>query len=189
MSIEKSLNSYTPVGEFDMMGISMTKDESEDPCCPGKKFDAVYYHIKVYRRPMFYIINYIFPSVLINAIGMISPSIFLPKETSDIFCTLMQFMNPGCMVFYVPNQSGEKVTLGISAMLTMVVFLMSMTTALPPATTTPLLSTAKIQILFKRFSLSENVWLKTTNDADFQVYTTALVCCWSHWKCCCRSWC
>jgi nicotinic acetylcholine receptor alpha-7 len=44
------------------------------------------------------------------------------------------------MVFYVPNDSGEKVTLGISAMLTMVVFLMTMTDAMPPATSTPLLS-------------------------------------------------
>jgi nicotinic acetylcholine receptor alpha-7 len=47
------------------------------------------------------------------------------------------------MVFYVPNDSGEKVTLGISAMLTMIVFLMSMTQTLPPATTTPLLSKRK----------------------------------------------
>ncbi|CAG0923505.1 unnamed protein product, partial [Notodromas monacha] len=114
MSATGVLDVYTPLGEFKMISLISSERTAYDPCCPGTMFDNVEYVIRIQRRPTFFIVNYIFPSVLINAIGV--------------------------MVFLVPCESGEKVTLGISAMLSMMVFLMSMTTTLPPATVTPLLS-------------------------------------------------
>ena len=45
------------------------------------------------------------------------------------------------LVFYVPSESGEKVTLGISALLSMTVFLMTIRESLPPTEKTPLIST------------------------------------------------
>ena len=43
-------------------------------------------------------------------------------------------------MFYVPSESGEKVTLGISALLSMTVFLMTIRESLPPTEKTPLIS-------------------------------------------------
>ena len=51
------------------------------------------------------------------------------------------------LVFYVPSESGEKVTLGISALLSMTVFLMTIRESLPPTEKTPLIS--KQRGLFK----------------------------------------
>ncbi|XP_037091004.1 neuronal acetylcholine receptor subunit alpha-7-like [Pollicipes pollicipes] len=47
---------------------------------------------------------------------------------------------PSLLVFYVPSESGEKVTLGISAVLSMTVFLMTIRESLPPTEKTPLIS-------------------------------------------------
>ncbi|XP_044010595.1 neuronal acetylcholine receptor subunit alpha-10-like isoform X2 [Aphidius gifuensis] len=47
---------------------------------------------------------------------------------------------PSLLVFYVPSESGEKVTLGISALLSMTVFLMTIRETLPPTEKTPLIS-------------------------------------------------
>lgn len=44
------------------------------------------------------------------------------------------------LVFYVPSESGEKVTLGISSLLSMTVFLMTIRESLPPTEKTPLIS-------------------------------------------------
>ncbi|KAA0194918.1 hypothetical protein HAZT_HAZT005348, partial [Hyalella azteca] len=43
------------------------------------------------------------------------------------------------LVFYVPSESGEKVTLGISALLSMTVFLITIRESLPPTEKTPLI--------------------------------------------------
>ena len=43
-------------------------------------------------------------------------------------------------VFLIPAESGEKITLGISTMLNMTVFLMTVTSGIPPTDQTPILS-------------------------------------------------
>ena len=48
------------------------------------------------------------------------------------------------LVFYVPSESGEKVTLGISAVLSMTVFLMTIRESLPPTEKTPLISKSNV---------------------------------------------
>jgi len=63
---------------------------------------------------LFYVFNMIMPCVLINGIAL--------------------------LVFYVPSESGEKVTLGISALLSMTVFLMTIRESLPPTEKTPLIT-------------------------------------------------
>jgi hypothetical protein len=49
------------------------------------------------------------------------------------------------LVFYVPPESGEKVTLGISALLSMTVFLMTIRESLPPTEKTPLISKSYVE--------------------------------------------
>ena len=77
----------------------------------------------VWRRPKFFLFNYIQPAVLINIITL--------------------------FVFLIPAESGEKVTLGISTMLNMTVFLMTVTSGIPPTDNTPILSkivTTKLEL-------------------------------------------
>lgn len=52
----------------------------------------------------------------------------------------ISFLFLALLVFYVPSESGEKVTLGISALLSMTVFLMTIRETLPPTEKTPLIS-------------------------------------------------
>ena len=72
------------------------------------------FYVVVWRRSTFYLINYILPAVLINIISL--------------------------FVFFMPSDSGEKITLGISAMLNMTVFLMAVIGDLPPTDKTSIIS-------------------------------------------------
>ena len=76
------------------------------------------------RRPKFFLFNYLQPAVLINILAL---SVALPPP-------LARF------VFLIPAESGEKITLGISTMLNMTVFLMTVTSGIPPTDQTPILS-------------------------------------------------
>ncbi|KAJ8688217.1 hypothetical protein QAD02_024012 [Eretmocerus hayati] len=54
--------------------------------------------------------------------------------------SVLLYLLKALLVFYVPSESGEKVTLGISALLSMTVFLMTIRETLPPTEKTPLIS-------------------------------------------------
>lgn len=78
-----------------------------------------------------------------NAPCSIFRSIFARKNSSDESQTFLTRFSSVCsalLVFYVPSESGEKVTLGISALLSMTVFLMTIRETLPPTEKTPLIS-------------------------------------------------
>jgi len=64
------------------------------------------FHITIRRKTLFYTVNLILPTVLIS-----------------FLCVL---------VFYLPAEAGEKVTLGISILLSLVVFLLLVSKILPP---------------------------------------------------------
>ena len=74
----------------------------------------------VWRRTAFYMVNYVLPALLINIISL--------------------------FVFMMPSESGEKITLGISAMLNMTVFLMAVVGELPPTDKTSIISKLLNQI-------------------------------------------
>ncbi len=67
---------------------------------------------------------------------------------------LFYFVYLALLVFFVPCDSGEKVTLGISALLSMTVFLMTIRESLPPTEKTPLI--CKIFHNYKKNSLQLN---------------------------------
>ena len=108
------------------------------------------YYLVVWRRPKFFLFNYIQPAVLINIIAL--------------------------FVFLIPAESGEKVTLGISTMLNMTVFLMTVTSGIPPTDNTPILSEILAPLL-------------TSYLIYLQVFTTPQWWCWprappaSVWSC------
>ena len=69
-------------------------------------------------------------------------------KQSFIYIYSLKNIFAALLVFYVPSESGEKVTLGISALLSMTVFLMTIRESLPPTEKTPLIS-KKIEIISK----------------------------------------
>ncbi|KYB28012.1 nicotinic acetylcholine receptor subunit alpha5 [Tribolium castaneum] len=110
---EGDVSNYQANGEFDLISFSSVKHIEFYSCCP-EPYPDITYTIKLKRRPLFYVFNLILPCILINGIAL--------------------------LVFYVPSESGEKVTLGISALLSMTVFLMTIRETLPPTEKTPLIS-------------------------------------------------
>ncbi|CAG0885853.1 unnamed protein product, partial [Cyprideis torosa] len=107
------LSNYQNNGEFHLEDFYAIRSVVNYSCCPEPYPDVTYY-LQMRRRPLFYVFNLILPCVLITGIAL--------------------------LVFYVPPESGEKVTLGISALLSMTVFLMTIRESLPPTEQTPLIS-------------------------------------------------
>ncbi|XP_008546274.2 neuronal acetylcholine receptor subunit alpha-7 [Microplitis demolitor] len=112
-SEQGDISNYQANGEFDLVNFTAQRNEEFYSCCP-EPYPDITYEIRLRRRPMFYVFNLILPCILINGIAL--------------------------LVFYVPSESGEKVTLGISALLSMTVFLMTIRETLPPTEKTPLIS-------------------------------------------------
>ncbi|XP_034234744.1 neuronal acetylcholine receptor subunit alpha-10-like [Thrips palmi] len=110
---EGDVSNYQANGEFDLVSFDAMKHVEYYSCCP-EPYPDITYVIRIRRRPLFYVFNLILPCILINCIAL--------------------------LVFYVPSESGEKVTLGISALLSMTVFLMTIRESLPPTEKTPLIS-------------------------------------------------
>ncbi|KAK3098816.1 hypothetical protein FSP39_023337 [Pinctada imbricata] len=85
------------------------------PCCPEPYPDVTYY-INMKRKPNFYIMNLIVPSFAITAMALLG--------------------------FMLPVESGEKVSLEITVMLSLAVFQLLVADKLPPsAEVTPLIAT------------------------------------------------
>jgi len=113
ISEKEILSLYSPSGVFELKKFWAERHEEKDPCCVDPFADVTYY-ILIWRRPEFFLFNYIQPAVLINILAL--------------------------FVFLIPAESGEKITLGISTMLNMTVFLMTVTSGIPPTDQTPILS-------------------------------------------------
>lgn len=109
---EGDMTNYQVNGEFNLDEFTAVRNVQVYSCCP-EPYPDITFILRLRRRPMFYVFNLILPCILINGIAL--------------------------LVFYVPPESGEKVTLGISTLLSMTVFLMLIRESLPPTEKTPLI--------------------------------------------------
>ncbi|XP_064169107.1 neuronal acetylcholine receptor subunit beta-4-like isoform X2 [Anguilla rostrata] len=97
-----SMDDFTPSGEWDILAL------------PGRRtvnpFDPTYvdvtYDFIIKRKPLFYTINLIIPCILITSLAI--------------------------LVFYLPSDCGEKMTLCISVLLALTVFLLLISKIVPP---------------------------------------------------------
>ncbi|CAL4066394.1 unnamed protein product, partial [Meganyctiphanes norvegica] len=87
------------------------KRKVKSPCCP-EPFSSITYEIQIQRRTVFSLFFFILPGILIN------------------ICAIL--------VFSLPAETNEKIMLGISSMLAMMVFIMAMTERLTPVEKLPL---------------------------------------------------
>ncbi|XP_043539935.1 neuronal acetylcholine receptor subunit beta-2-like, partial [Chiloscyllium plagiosum] len=97
-----SLDDFTPSGEWDIVALPGRRNENP--------YDHTYvditYDFIIRRKPLFYTINLIIPCMLITSLAI--------------------------LVFYLPSDCGEKITLCISVLLALTVFLLLISKIVPP---------------------------------------------------------
>uniref|UniRef100_A0A1I8HXS1 Neur_chan_LBD domain-containing protein n=1 Tax=Macrostomum lignano TaxID=282301 RepID=A0A1I8HXS1_9PLAT len=100
-------NFYNPEGqEWFVEKITHLREVKIFVCCKDDQFPNVHYRIHMRRRSLFYIMNLIFPCLLIYCCSFLG--------------------------FFLPVESGEKVNLEITILLALVVFLIIAGEVLPP---------------------------------------------------------
>uniref|UniRef100_A0A3Q3ICW9 Cholinergic receptor, nicotinic, beta 5a n=1 Tax=Monopterus albus TaxID=43700 RepID=A0A3Q3ICW9_MONAL len=97
-----SRDDFTPSGEWDI--VSLPARKNEDPS--DITYLDITYDFVIKRKPLFYTINLIIPCVLITSLAI--------------------------LVFYLPSDCGEKMTLCISVLLALTVFLLLISKIVPP---------------------------------------------------------
>ncbi|KAI4901605.1 hypothetical protein NFI96_026404 [Prochilodus magdalenae] len=97
-----SMDDFTPSGEWDI--IALPGRRNENPSDPT--YVDITYDFIIRRKPLFYTINLIIPCVLITSLAI--------------------------LVFYLPSDCGEKMTLCISVLLALTVFLLLISKIVPP---------------------------------------------------------
>lgn len=91
------LSDYYPSVEWDIMSrVAKRRSKNYPSCCPQSAYIDIMYYLQLRRKPLFYTVNLVFPCVGIS------------------FLTIL--------VFYLPSDSGEKVTLCISILVALTIF-------------------------------------------------------------------
>ena len=96
-------------GEWNLLDIPVTRSVLLYSCCP-EPFPDVTFRITLKRKPLFYVLNLLFPCILITAVSVLG--------------------------FLLPPDSGEKISLEITVLLSMAVFLLLVSENLPPTSET-----------------------------------------------------
>ncbi|XP_035494393.2 neuronal acetylcholine receptor subunit beta-2 [Scophthalmus maximus] len=97
-----SRDDFTPSGEWDIVSLPARKNEDPDDIT----YLDITYDFVIKRKPLFYTINLIIPCVLITSLAI--------------------------LVFYLPSDCGEKMTLCMSVLLALTVFLLLISKIVPP---------------------------------------------------------
>lgn len=101
-------------GEWDLLSMPCSRNELVYACCP-EPYPDVTYTMTLRRRHMFYFVNMIAPCFLISALTLLS--------------------------FYLPPESGERLTLVITNLLALTVFMLLVVEIIPATSeTVPLIS-------------------------------------------------
>lgn len=105
------LTDYYPSVEWDIMSrVAKRRAKNYPSCCPQNAYIDVTYYLLLRRKPLFYTVNLVFPCVGIS------------------FLTIL--------VFYLPSDSGEKVTLCISILVALTIFFLLLTEIIPATSIT-----------------------------------------------------
>ncbi|OWF38748.1 Neuronal acetylcholine receptor subunit alpha-10 [Mizuhopecten yessoensis] len=102
---EGDISNYIQNSEWDLQKLYVARKVVYYSCCTEPYPDITFY-IHIRRRPLFYIFNMVMPCILITLVALLG--------------------------FYVPSDSGEKVTMGITTLLSMTVFMMLVAENMPP---------------------------------------------------------
>ncbi|XP_061133216.1 neuronal acetylcholine receptor subunit alpha-7-like [Syngnathus typhle] len=103
--IEADISEYVPNGEWDLVVVSGKKNSRTYDCCE-EPYPDVTYTIVMRRRTLFYVVRLLIPSILISILAL--------------------------FVFLLPADSGQKISLGITVMLSQIVFMLLVAQIMPP---------------------------------------------------------
>ena len=98
-------SNYINNSEWKLIKLHAKRNVVYYSCC-AEPYPDVTYTIQMRRKPLFYVFNMIMPCMLITLVALLG--------------------------FYIPSDSGEKVTMGITTLLSMTVFLMLVAENMPP---------------------------------------------------------
>lgn len=92
-------------GEWEVLETSAEWKENTLACCPDTRYPYVEFALHMRRRQAFYVMNVIVPCSLLSVLVLI--------------------------VFHLPPDAGEKISLGISVVLAIIVFLLTVAETIP----------------------------------------------------------
>ena len=97
--------SFVGSGEWTFVAFPLKFNSLYYPCCLYP-FPDITFYVVIRRKPLYYLFNLILPCVFITATTI--------------------------LVFYLPPESGEKVSLGVTVLLALTVFLLLVAEIMPP---------------------------------------------------------
>nr|XP_006013208.2 PREDICTED: neuronal acetylcholine receptor subunit alpha-7-like [Latimeria chalumnae] len=101
---DADISGYMPNGEWDLVGVSGTRNEIFYDCCKEPYPDVTFY-VTIRRRTLYYALNLLIPCVLLSTMTL--------------------------LVFLLPADSGEKISLGITVLLSLTVFMLLVAEIMP----------------------------------------------------------
>lgn len=136
------LSDFVENVEWECHGMPATKNVIMYGCC-SDPYPDITYTVLLQRRSSFYIFNLLLP------------------------CFLISFLAP--LGFYLPADSGEKVSLGVTVLLALTVFQLMVAESMPPSESVPLIGE---NVLFPlSFSLTHSVFRTLKfHDATLNLY-------------------
>ncbi|KAJ8390992.1 hypothetical protein AAFF_G00097700 [Aldrovandia affinis] len=98
------ISTYIPNGEWDLVGVPSKRNELYYECCK-EPYPDVTFTVTMRRRTLYYGLNLLIPCVLISGLAL--------------------------LVFLLPADSGEKISLGITVLLSLTVFMLLVAEIMP----------------------------------------------------------
>uniref|UniRef100_A0A3P9JR58 Neuronal acetylcholine receptor subunit alpha-7 n=1 Tax=Oryzias latipes TaxID=8090 RepID=A0A3P9JR58_ORYLA len=102
--MDADISTYIPNGEWDLVGVPAKRNELYYDCCK-EPYPDVTYTVTMRRRTLYYGLNLLIPCVLISGLAL--------------------------LVFLLPADSGEKISLGITVLLSLTVFMLLVAEIMP----------------------------------------------------------
>ncbi|XP_068177509.1 neuronal acetylcholine receptor subunit alpha-7-like [Antennarius striatus] len=102
--MEVDISTYIPNGEWDLVGVPAKRNELYYECCK-EPYPDVTFTVTMRRRTLYYGLNLLIPCVLISGLAL--------------------------LVFLLPADSGEKISLGITVLLSLTVFMLLVAEIMP----------------------------------------------------------
>uniref|UniRef100_A0A672GSX6 Neuronal acetylcholine receptor subunit alpha-7 n=1 Tax=Salarias fasciatus TaxID=181472 RepID=A0A672GSX6_SALFA len=102
--MDVDISTYIPNGEWDLVGVPSKRNELYYECCK-EPYPDVTFTVTMRRRTLYYGLNLLIPCVLISGLAL--------------------------LVFLLPADSGEKISLGITVLLSLTVFMLLVAEIMP----------------------------------------------------------
>ncbi|KAG5842863.1 hypothetical protein ANANG_G00182260 [Anguilla anguilla] len=101
---DADVSGYMPNGEWDLVGVPGTRNEVFYDCCK-EPYPDVTFTVTIRRRTLYYALNLLIPCVLLSSMTL--------------------------LIFLLPADSGEKISLGITVLLSLTVFMLLVAEIMP----------------------------------------------------------